>query len=228
MCLCTAARGLGDGFYKRKEFYSARSLSRPYASWTPPYTTAEPDITEYELQSGDSFLVQASDGLFQDLSSAQVVSIVGEWMDLAAAEEARKKKISLLAGSPAPLYTPNAATYLIRAALLHASEHAVGRRRKENEGLSWILQLPAEAKRSYHDDVTVAVAFFDQEGKFPADGPAPTTAAGPPVPPTLARALALHIKPPPQTNPLPTDGGIVPIKIAPIHEPAAEPIRANL
>lgn len=64
-------RGFGDGFYKRKEFYNARRLSKPYATWTPPYTTVEPDITEYQLQHEDEFMVMATDGLFQDLNSQQ-------------------------------------------------------------------------------------------------------------------------------------------------------------
>jgi serine/threonine protein phosphatase PrpC len=64
-------RGFGDGFYKRKEFYNARTLNKPYAVWTPPYTTVEPDITSYELREEDEFMVMASDGLFQDLNSQQ-------------------------------------------------------------------------------------------------------------------------------------------------------------
>ena len=38
---------------------------KPFAQWTPPYTTAEPDITSIDLQPTDDFLVMASDGLFQ-------------------------------------------------------------------------------------------------------------------------------------------------------------------
>lgn len=67
-------RGFGDGFYKRREYYTSRTLARPYRQWTPPYTTVEPDITTYQLQSEDEFMVMASDGLFQDLNSQQ-----GQW-----------------------------------------------------------------------------------------------------------------------------------------------------
>jgi hypothetical protein len=83
----------------------------------------------------------------------------------------------------------NAAAYLTKKALLHASEGAIGRRRPDpllstndtsdkriNEGerlnLTWILNIPSEDKRSVHDDITIAVIFFDHSkgnGKFAKD-----------------------------------------------------------
>lgn len=59
------------------QFYTSRNLAKPYAQWSPPYTTAEPDITSIELEPTDDFLVMASDGLFMDLNSQQVVEYVG-------------------------------------------------------------------------------------------------------------------------------------------------------
>jgi pyruvate dehydrogenase phosphatase len=244
-------RGLGDGFYKRRDYYNARSLSRPYSHWTPPYTTAEPDITEYTLHPDDEFMVMATDGLFQDLHSQQVVELVGQWIDTQRAEEKRKagSLASRTFGSPAPGYLPNAATFLIRSALQHASEARFGRRRKENENLSLVLQLPSDKKRNFHDDVSVVVLFFDQSASanFPADDPVALPTTGPPVPPTLARAIAAHLKAPHTglQNPLPTNGGVVPIRMAPLQDnngssssnsagatglpsDATSPIRSNL
>jgi hypothetical protein len=91
------------------------------------------------------------------LSSA-VVEYVGEWLNLQSAEAARASKSSLFgfgSAAPAPAYCRNASTYLIKQSLTHASEHAVGRRRKENENLSWIMQLPIDSKRNYHDGTAV-------------------------------------------------------------------------
>jgi len=241
-------RGMGDGFYKRREFYNARTLSKPYAHWTPPYTTAEPDITSYSLHPDDEFLVMASDGLFQDLHSQQVVEMVGEWMDAQEAEKKRRESLaSRTFGSPAAGFLPNAATHLIRSALQHASEARFGRRRKENENLSLVLQLPADRKRNFHDDVSVVVLFFDQrpsaESGFEPDEPVALTTTGPPVPPTLARAIAAHLKTPAQPHalPLPTNGGVMSIKVAPLQEGSGStggqpqqqstetaPIRSNL
>ena len=83
-------------------------------------------------------------------------------------------------------------------------------------------------------DVSVVVVFFDHSAKFPADTPV-VSPTGPAVPPTLARALNLHLKAPHAalTSNLPR-GGITPIKIAPIQEAQSTdnhdttPIRANL
>ena len=83
-------------------------------------------------------------------------------------------------------------------------------------------------------DVSVVVVFFDHSAKFPTDSPV-VSPTGPAVPPTLARALNLHLKAPHAalTSNLPR-GGITPIKIAPIQEAQSTdnhdttPIRANL
>ena len=47
----------------------------------------------------------------------------------------------------------NASTYLIKKALLRASENAIGRR-SVSENLSWILQLATNVKRHIHDGNT--------------------------------------------------------------------------
>lgn len=219
---------------QRREFYNSRVLNKPYSVWTPPYTTAEPDITQYDLQPEDEFMVMASDGLFQDLNSQQVVEYVGEWLALQSADAERAAKSSRFRLSNPPAdqkYCKNASTYLIKQSLLHASEHAVGRRRKENENLSWIMQLPIDSKRNYHDDISVVVVFFDHKAVHPTDAPVLSSPAGPPVPPTLARALSMHIKPPPPasqpTNLITSD--TIPIKIAPLTDDLEEgQLRSNL
>ncbi len=48
---------------------------------TPPYLTAEPEITTTEIQpeNGD-FIIQASDGLWDELTNAQAVTLIGRWL----------------------------------------------------------------------------------------------------------------------------------------------------
>ena len=48
---------------------------------TPPYLTAEPVVTTTRIkpENGD-FLIQASDGLWDEISSAQAVDLVGRWL----------------------------------------------------------------------------------------------------------------------------------------------------
>ena len=48
---------------------------------TPPYLTAEPVITTTKIdpENGD-FLIQASDGLWDEITSSQAVELVGRWL----------------------------------------------------------------------------------------------------------------------------------------------------
>ncbi|CAK5263932.1 unnamed protein product [Mycena citricolor] len=47
---------------------------------TPPYLTAEPETTTVEIQSGD-FLIVASHGLWDCLTSEEAVGLIGLWLD---------------------------------------------------------------------------------------------------------------------------------------------------
>jgi len=60
-------------------FFSTRM---PSNLLTPPYLTAEPVVTRTRLDPGTNpcFLVLASDGLYEMLSSDQVVSLVVDWL----------------------------------------------------------------------------------------------------------------------------------------------------
>ncbi|KIK75850.1 hypothetical protein PAXRUDRAFT_18626 [Paxillus rubicundulus Ve08.2h10] len=46
---------------------------------TPPYFTAEPLITTTAIQPGD-FLILATDGLWESLTSSEAVGLVGTWL----------------------------------------------------------------------------------------------------------------------------------------------------
>ncbi|EME46298.1 hypothetical protein DOTSEDRAFT_125535 [Dothistroma septosporum NZE10] len=49
---------------------------------TPPYLTAEPEVMETRVQTGDhpDFLIMASDGLWDQMSSEDAVTCVNEWL----------------------------------------------------------------------------------------------------------------------------------------------------
>lgn len=80
------SRAFGDAVYKwsldtqrrLKQFYLGRT---PRASVkTPPYLTAEPEVTTVAVQPGD-FLILSTDGLWECLSSAEAVGLVGLWLN---------------------------------------------------------------------------------------------------------------------------------------------------
>ena len=60
---------------------------------TPPYFTAEPEITTFEDVRRGDFLILASDGLWDCLESEEVVGLVGKWL-----EENGKTEVIKVAG----------------------------------------------------------------------------------------------------------------------------------
>ena len=80
------ARAFGDASYKwsldiqqrlHEEYLGDRVRSR---CLTPPYFTAEPEITTTTIRKGD-FVVLASDGLWDCLTNEEVVGLVGGWLE---------------------------------------------------------------------------------------------------------------------------------------------------
>ncbi|NXS92232.1 PDP2 phosphatase, partial [Jacana jacana] len=137
---------------------------------TPPYLTAEPEVTYHKLRSKDKFLVIASDGLWELLSNEKVVQLVaGHLMELNAQKPqlAFEKPVNLgymhslllqrKNRGVAPL-DQNVATHLIR--------HAIGNNEYgevDQEKLAAMLTLPEDLARMYRDDITVTVVYFNPE-----------------------------------------------------------------
>jgi serine/threonine protein phosphatase PrpC len=109
--------------------------------------TAKPEITHYELDDNDRFLILACDGLWDDMSSEKSVEI-----------------ISKLVGEN---YTNNYATALIQAALSGA-EH--GGPLVDNEKIQHHLSIQPPLCRRYRDDMTVNVIFFKEFSGVEAKG----------------------------------------------------------
>ena len=127
-------RVFGDGHYKRMEFFLQWKNSIKFTTWTPPYVTAKPELTCYELQDNDKFLIMACDGLFQDLQNDEIINSIGKLYD--------NNKLNEL----------NPSTQLIWNALLAASRSMQGRLNTEELNLSSIMNLPSDMKRKVHDD----------------------------------------------------------------------------
>ncbi|KAF2087159.1 protein serine/threonine phosphatase 2C, partial [Saccharata proteae CBS 121410] len=134
-------------------------------SRTPPYLTAEPEVTETEIRTGASgdFVIMASDGLWDRISSEDAVECVARWI--------RAEQNKAFAKMPAdgewgaetgeagnwratPEYfvteDENAATCLMKNAF-------GGSRRRLFCG---VMSLAAPHSRAHRDDVTVQVLFF--------------------------------------------------------------------
>ncbi|KAG0240313.1 phosphatase 2C-like domain-containing protein [Mortierella sp. GBAus27b] len=81
-------RAFGDARYKwskdiqEKVFQLFPAYRQPYRNYnTPPYVTAKPVVRHHKIQPEDRFLVMATDGLWDKLTSDEVVQLVGDLVD---------------------------------------------------------------------------------------------------------------------------------------------------
>ncbi|TFY58366.1 hypothetical protein EVJ58_g6469 [Rhodofomes roseus] len=193
-------RAFGDARYKwsrdiqqalHKAFMEGNSQALravPSALKTPPYVTARPEVTHHKLalppyanpaskpKSTLRFLVLATDGLWDELSSEEVVGLVGgapRRSPGAACPRPSCPRVRTTAGAPTvngksfepgrstegawAFVDDNVCTHLIRNALGGADENRLRR----------LLSIPAPLSRSYRDDITVTVVWWE-------DGPGAT------------------------------------------------------
>ncbi|KAI8619024.1 phosphatase 2C-like domain-containing protein, partial [Chytriomyces sp. MP71] len=159
-------RAFGDARYKWPTSLSSILLPHitnrnpPRNYFTPPYVTAKPVVTHYRATpSRDLFLVLATDGLYDELSSDDVVTVLSGFLQHShvAAAPGVAWGADALSGDAARGFAmtkdANAATCLIRNALGGANE----------EKMRKLLGIPAPYCRRFRDDITVQVLFFGQD-----------------------------------------------------------------
>ncbi|XP_074014183.1 pyruvate dehydrogenase [acetyl-transferring]-phosphatase 2, mitochondrial [Numenius arquata] len=137
---------------------------------TPPYLTAEPEVTYHKLRSKDKFLVIASDGLWELLSNEKVVQLVaGHLTELSAQKPqlAFEKPVNLGYMHSLLLQRKNrGVASLDQNAATHLIRHAIGSNEYgevDQEKLTAMLTLPEDLARMYRDDITVTVVYFNPE-----------------------------------------------------------------
>lgn len=153
-----------DLIQKAKKDFFATSPRPRYA--TPPYMTAEPEVTTTQVRT-DDFAILASDGLWDHISSEDAVSCVSTWL-----AEARGQKAAVKDASSTSLVLDkedwlswrvtkddfifedgdNAAVCLVK--------NAFGGRRRELFRGAMTSRDPLS--RYVRDDVTVLVIFFNK------------------------------------------------------------------
>ncbi|KAF4553187.1 Protein phosphatase 2C-like protein 1 [Elsinoe fawcettii] len=145
---------------------------------TPPYLTAEPEVTETEVVKGRNgdFVIMASDGLWDHLSSEQAVTIVEQWREMKKKGMLGKENYSIpededtyyderpgygLTWRQKPEYfcyqDENVAACLVRNAMGGKRKHLVDR----------VTKMEPPLSRDAHDDVSVQVIFLHEH--FPIE-----------------------------------------------------------
>ncbi|KAF9977258.1 hypothetical protein BGZ73_006519 [Actinomortierella ambigua] len=178
-------RSFGDARYKwsreaQDKIFMLHPAYRTPSAYlkTPPYVTAKPVVKHHKLRPEDSFLVMATDGLWDMLTTDEVVQLVGDLLDGKKDVEEkfldRSKTGSEQTGQQEQELTPtnlkpkgpvsqmrqftfrdhtNASTHLIRNALGGADEDKLGA----------TMAVPPPMSRVYRDDMTVTVVFFSEQ-----------------------------------------------------------------
>lgn len=174
------SRAFGDGQWKwplelqqelKQRFNGPAPLTPRYNVQTPPYLTAAPVITSTKINPGNpSFLIMATDGMWDTVSNQQAVDLVGKWLE----SQATGKKYS----KPEPSYEAfdfghfwkgvdwrfvdkrttiqddNAAVHLVRNSL--GGDH--------HDLIAGRLAFSSPQSRRVRDDMTVQVVFFNTPG----------------------------------------------------------------
>ena len=163
------SRAFGDGLWKWpmevvkecQEKYFWKPARPGYKS--PPYLTAEPVVTSTKIEGGE-FLILASDGLWDCITSEQAVKFVELWLvakkngDIGKVEkrEQKNKERANIWEKPVEegdflVEDENCAAHLVR--------NAFGGR--DHEKLLGMAGAQAPFSRYVRDDVTVQVIFFN-------------------------------------------------------------------
>ncbi|XP_038551343.1 pyruvate dehydrogenase [acetyl-transferring]-phosphatase 1, mitochondrial-like [Micropterus salmoides] len=136
---------------------------------TPPYLTAQPEVTRHRIRPADKFLVLATDGLWELMHRQAVVQLVGDQLTGLQQQRPIIPGVGTTLGGlqrlllerrgrvMSVLEDQNAATHLLRHALGDDGYGAVAPNR-----LAKMLSLPAELARRYRDDITITVIHLNE------------------------------------------------------------------
>lgn len=131
---------------------------------SPPYITAEPVVTVHEGVKDGDFVLLATDGLWDFLSSEDAVALVGRWTDEHITPAGRNsnssngssKRKTKLTSSQEEMYVfeddANVGVHLIR--------NALGGVREEKLLFTLGLEPGVNKAKKHRDDITVLAVFF--------------------------------------------------------------------
>lgn len=181
-------RAFGDSFGKWSRHLQDLAVKRfngspyPTHSLTPPYITAEPVITTKKIDLEKwSFLIMASDGLWDRMTNDQAVDLIKRWLEFHdPSQEVAPADTSLSPTSITPqpaeneaasrpqrhyasFYTADEANFVVKDdnAATHLVRNALGG--KDEDMLRGLLTASPPKSRQMRDDISVQVIFFGQD-----------------------------------------------------------------
>ncbi|KAI1085634.1 protein serine/threonine phosphatase 2C [Whalleya microplaca] len=173
------SRTFGDGMWKwtaalkqnLRYHYGGPSLpsAQRYKAYRDgPYLTAEPAVSTTTIPDAQpSFLILATDGLWDTMSSAQAVDLVGRWVDWRADPKAKpvmpqgRFEPTVLGWKQQCRYEERKATVRDANAAVHLVRNGLGG--GDEEMVKGALTFRSPNSRDIRDDITVQVVFFAQK-----------------------------------------------------------------
>jgi pyruvate dehydrogenase phosphatase len=174
------SRAFGDSRWKwsldfqqdvKRRFYGPAPLTPRYDVRTPPYLTAEPVVTSTKIDPcTPSFLVMATDGMWDTVSSQQAIELVGKWLE----DQTKEKKVDHLEATYEPFdfgqfwkgvnwkFVEERTTVQDNNAAVHLVRNSLGG--NHHELVAGRLAFSAPFSRNVRDDITVQVVFFNVPG----------------------------------------------------------------
>ena len=170
------SRAFGDGRWKwpvelqqdlRRRFYGPAPLTPSYDVRTPPYLTAEPVMTATKIDPGKpTFLIMATDGMWDRLSNQQAVELVGKWLESDGSDKGgtnpgstrEQFDFSQLRNGVNPRFVEGRTTIQDNNAAVHLMRNSLGG--NHHELVAARLAFDAPFSRRLRDDITVQVVFF--------------------------------------------------------------------
>lgn len=171
------SRAFGDSRWKwpldfqqtmKRHFNSLPPLTPTYDVRTPPYLTAEPVVTSTRISpSQPSFLIMATDGLWDNLSNQQAVDLVGKWLDSQGTKDSKPDPtygpfdFSHFRKGVDRRFTEERTTTQDENAAVHLMRNSLGG--NHYEMIAGRLAFDSPFARYVRDDITVQVVFFNAE-----------------------------------------------------------------
>lgn len=173
------SRAFGDSRWKwslefqkemQKRFYGPAPLTPRYDVRTPPYLTAEPVVTSTPIDpSRPSFLIMASDGLWDNLSNDQAVGLVGKWLGSTGAEKRKSPPTRTYEPldfgqleNESERYVDEREAVEDENVAVHLTRNSLGG--NHHELIAGRLAFGSPFSRWARDDITVQVVFFNGLG----------------------------------------------------------------
>ncbi|KAK8915667.1 hypothetical protein H634G_07900 [Metarhizium anisopliae BRIP 53293] len=172
------SRAFGDGRWKwpsktmesfSRRFCGPGVLPPKYSIKTPPYMTAEPVVTTTTIKSDrPSFLILATDGMWNRLSNQQAVDLVVAWLDSRSQGAGTEEPTSYppfdfgsFREGVSPGFVKERTIIQDDNAAVHLMRNSLGG--NHFEMVAGRLALTPPYSRNRRDDITIQVVFFNSD-----------------------------------------------------------------